>query len=156
MTPPTATIVVGILGLVGVLLSVWANVRLRQTDRRATQEVENLQLALAEAKEIRAEGRSKRAEAEATVSRYREPLLGAAFDLQARVFNIRRGGLFYSDTTSYQIDHALYVFAQYFGWREVIRQEIHLWLSGRLRLPDSSPSNLSGSHTRCLPRHLVV
>jgi hypothetical protein len=51
-------------------------------------------------------------------------LLSAAFDLQARVFNIRRGGFFYSDTTSYHIDHTLYVFGQYFGWREIIREEI--------------------------------
>jgi hypothetical protein len=43
MTPPTATIVAGILGLVGVLLSVWANVKVRQTDRRTTEEVENFE-----------------------------------------------------------------------------------------------------------------
>jgi hypothetical protein len=124
VSSPTATVAAGVLGLVGVLLSTWANVRIRRTDIRAAREVESLRLALTEAKEIRAEGRSKRVAAETTISRYREPLLGAAFDLQGRIFNISRGGFFYSDTSSYHIDHTLYVFGQYLGWREIIRQEI--------------------------------
>jgi hypothetical protein len=124
VNPSTAAIVAGLIGLIGVALSTWANVRIKRTDIRAAREVESLKAALTEAKEIRAEGRSKRMQAEATISRYREPLLGAAFDLQARVFNIRRGGFFYSDTSSYHIDHTLYVFGQYLGWREIIRQEI--------------------------------
>ena len=40
MTSPTATIVVGVLGLVGVLLSAWANIRIKQTDRRAAEVIE--------------------------------------------------------------------------------------------------------------------
>jgi hypothetical protein len=119
-----ATIVVGALALIGVLMSAWANVRVRRMTDRAAGELEELRVVLAEAKEIRAEGRSKQATAEATVSRYREPLLSAAFDLQARIYNMCRGRFFGADRSGYHVDHTLYVFGQYFGWREIIRQEI--------------------------------
>jgi hypothetical protein len=77
-----------------------------------------------ETKEIKSERRSKKAAAEITVTRYREPLLGAAFEMQARIYNICRGRFFGEDRSSYHVDHTLHVFAQYFGWREIIRQEI--------------------------------
>lgn len=90
-------------------MSAWANIRIGRAE---------------EAKEIRGERRSKQAEAEATVTRYREPLLSAAFEMQERIYNICRDLFFGEDRSSYHVDHTLYVFAQYFGWREIIRLEI--------------------------------
>ncbi len=105
-------------------MSAWANVRIRRAGDHAARELEKLRADLVEAKEIRGERRSKQAAAEMTVTRYREPLLSAAFELQARIYNICRGRFFGEDRSSYHVDHTLYVFAQYFGWREIIRQEI--------------------------------
>lgn len=105
-------------------MSVWANLRIRRAGDHADAELEKLRVELSEAKEIRSEKRSKQEAAETTVTRYREPLLNAAFELQARVYNICRGQFFGEDRSSYHVDHTLYVFAQYFGWREIIRQEI--------------------------------
>jgi hypothetical protein len=119
-----ATIVVGILGLAGVLLSTWANIRIKRAGDHAAEELEKLRADLTEAKEIRSERRSKQAAAETTVTRYREPLVGAAFEMQARIYNISTGRFFGADRSSYHVDHTLFVFAQYFGWREIILQEI--------------------------------
>lgn len=126
-----ATIIVGILGLAGVLLSTWANIRIKRAAEeleeqrlQAARELEQLRNELVEAKEIRSERRSKQAAAEIAVTRYREPLLSAAFELQARIYNIMTGRFFGADRSSYHEDHTLFVFAQYFGWREIILQEI--------------------------------
>jgi hypothetical protein len=119
-----ATIIVGILGLTGVLMSAWANVRISRNHDHAATKLTELQNDLAEAKEIRDESRSKQAAAEATVTKYREPLVSAAFEMQARIYNISTGRFFGKDRSSYHVDHTLYVFAQYLGWREIIRQEI--------------------------------
>jgi hypothetical protein len=130
-----ATIIVGILGLAGVLLSTWANIRIKRAgdhaakelekDRdHAAKELEQLRNELAEAKEIRSERRSKQAAGEIAVTRYREPLLSAAFEMQARIYNMTTGRFFGADRSSYHADHTLFVFAQYFGWREIILQEI--------------------------------
>jgi hypothetical protein len=62
---------------------------------------------------------------------YREPLLAAAYELQARLHNI----LTKPFIKNYLLDGAagkqeaalestLYVFAQFFGWREIIRREV--------------------------------
>src|SRR2546421_4972259 len=75
--------------------------------------------------------REGRAEAlERVLSLYRDPLLRAALDLQSRIYNIEARDFFayYRDGTeserSYAIDHTLYVFAEYFGWAEILRREI--------------------------------
>jgi hypothetical protein len=100
-----ATIVAGALALIGVSMGLWASLRIKRMDHRSAEE-----------QRIRA--------AEATVSRYREPLVSAALDLQARIYNLSTGRFFGEDRCSYHIDHTLYVFAQYLGWREIIREEV--------------------------------
>lgn len=72
-----------------------------------------------------------RREAKAVLARHREPLLAAAYELQARLHNILCNR-FVEDyvlrTKARKQDAALestlYVFAQFFGWREIIRREI--------------------------------
>ncbi|MEV5733378.1 hypothetical protein [Streptomyces sp. NPDC052292] len=67
------------------------------------------------------------------MSRVRDPLLWAAFELQSRVYNITRSQfgfltLYYKEGTprerEYALRNTLYVFAQYFGWVEILRQRI--------------------------------
>jgi hypothetical protein len=63
---------------------------------------------------------------------YREPLLAAAYELQARLFNILSldfVGKYITDTAKGKQDSAitttLYAFAQFFAWRELIRRDVH-------------------------------
>jgi hypothetical protein len=67
----------------------------------------------------------------AVLESYREPLLAASYELQARLHNILRNR-FIEDFIDCEapihrasaIDSTLYVFAQFFGWREAIRREV--------------------------------
>ncbi len=64
------------------------------------------------------------------LSRYREPLVHAAFDLQSRIYNILEldtiahnftNGT--AQTRDYVVDNTTYLIAQYFGWSEILRQD---------------------------------
>jgi hypothetical protein len=73
----------------------------------------------------------QRSEAKKALEKYREPLLDASYELQARLHNILKCGFverFVIDDDQGRRDSAinstLYVFAQFFGWREIIRREI--------------------------------
>jgi hypothetical protein len=72
-----------------------------------------------------------RREARTVLERHRDPLLAAAYELQARLHTI----LCHRFTEEYvlgdkagkqeaALESTLYVFAQFFGWREIIRREI--------------------------------
>jgi hypothetical protein len=72
-----------------------------------------------------------RREAKAVLQKHREPLLAAAYELQARLHNILcnrfvdeyiLGGK--AEKQAAALESTLYVFAQFFGWRELIRREI--------------------------------
>jgi hypothetical protein len=82
-----------------------------------------------------------RREAEANLSKYREPLIEAAFDLQSRLYNILHAKnrflreYYFSDVAAereYAVRHTVYVVAQYLGWAEILRQEVQL-----LTFPDA-------------------
>lgn len=71
-----------------------------------------------------------RREAEAVLVRYREPLISAAVDLQYSLYNVLCKQYLWrlvrhdeSGRRQLAIDSTLYNFAQYFGWREVLRRE---------------------------------
>ncbi len=62
---------------------------------------------------------------------YREPLLAASYELQARLYNILRLNFverYINDDSSGKrnsaIESTMYVFAQFFGWRDIIRREV--------------------------------
>ena len=69
--------------------------------------------------------------AEEIATRFREPLLQAAFNLETRIYNIVELGFFDrflgADSTDsereYAVVNTMYVFAQYFCWVEIIRRE---------------------------------
>ncbi len=72
-----------------------------------------------------------RRDAKKALGTYREPLLAASYELQARLYNILQLKFvekYISDDTtgkrSPAIESTLYVFAQFLGWREIIRQEV--------------------------------
>ena len=72
-----------------------------------------------------------RRDATKVLDSYREPLVAAAYELQARLYNILSlefvDRYLKSDTAGKQdaaMDSTLYVFAQFFGWRELIHVEV--------------------------------
>jgi hypothetical protein len=77
----------------------------------------------------RAALRDRAAEAERVALRYRIPLLQSAFDLQMRLYNIRRQRFlerFYANSSdeaerTYAVNNTLFLFAQYLCFGEIIR-----------------------------------
>ncbi|MGH3022620.1 MAG: hypothetical protein ACRDNI_03095 [Gaiellaceae bacterium] len=72
-----------------------------------------------------------RREATAVLQRYREPLLAAAYELQARLHNILKNRFVEEYVLGDKggkreaaLESTLYVFAQFFAWREIIRREV--------------------------------
>jgi HAMP domain-containing protein len=67
-------------------------------------------------------------EREDVLTRYREPLAGAAFDLQSRLYNVLRLGFFAKFDRGDRGEEALrttvFRLAQYFGWTELLRRDI--------------------------------
>jgi len=66
--------------------------------------------------------------AEEVLTRYREPLAAAAFDLQSRLFNLLRLGFLQKfgngDRSQDALRSTLFRLAQYFGWTELLRRDI--------------------------------
>jgi hypothetical protein len=94
---------------------------------------------------LRAERRVKKEEQlEALLSRYREPLANAAFDLQSRLYNIALmgflpkylGGHSHPEAvirnTEYAIRSTQWLVAQFFGWTEILRSEVQFLDLGSL------------------------
>jgi hypothetical protein len=71
---------------------------------------------------------SRQHEAEQVLTRYREPLAAAAFDLQSRLYNILRQDFFGKFGAGERAEEALtttlYRIAQYFGWTEILRRDV--------------------------------
>lgn len=73
----------------------------------------------------------KEAHIDELLARYRDPLLGAAFDLQSRLYNIVRLD-FLEDyfgskdpaARAYARDSTLWLIGQYLGWTEILRREV--------------------------------
>lgn len=80
---------------------------------------------------LRREAESKRAQVEDLVARYRDPLLTSAYDLQSRLYSIIQKDflqLYYQNDSEidrqYALQNSLYVFAEYLGWKEILRREV--------------------------------
>ena len=64
------------------------------------------------------------------MSRYRDPLVSAAFELQSRIYNFLRGGLAGylrsgdQEEKSYTVNSTLFVIAQYLAWVEALRRGV--------------------------------
>jgi hypothetical protein len=73
----------------------------------------------------------KEEQAQKLLSKFREPLAQAAFELQSKLYNILKLGLLQAYYVSgsenereYAVQNTLYVIAQFFAWNEIIRREI--------------------------------
>jgi hypothetical protein len=104
------------VALVSAGLAIWG----QTTSARLAAELQDLRAA-----------EDRRLEREKAVSRYREPLAHAAYDLQSRLYNMLELGLiqrFYDTGTdrerSYVLNSSVFLFAQYFAWTEIIRRDI--------------------------------
>ncbi|HMG04108.1 MAG TPA: hypothetical protein VK581_01525 [Chthoniobacterales bacterium] len=71
------------------------------------------------------------AEAEKVLSKFRDPLLHAAYDLQSRIYNIVELVFLLRYFTkgskrerTYAVENTVFLVAQFLGWTELIRQEI--------------------------------
>jgi hypothetical protein len=78
-----------------------------------------------------AAGIQARREARLALETYRTPLLAACYELQARLYNILRLRFverYICDESGERraaaVNSTLYVFAQFFAWREIIRQQV--------------------------------
>jgi hypothetical protein len=79
----------------------------------------------------RREMRSREEESERLLRRYRDPVVRAAFDLQSRIYNIVVNRFLEKYLVrgtpaeqEYAVESTLYVIGEYFGWVEVLRQEV--------------------------------
>jgi hypothetical protein len=72
--------------------------------------------------------RDREERAQEVLTRYREPLAAAAFDLQSRLYNILRLDFLANFGTGERAEEALrttlFRLAQYFGWTEILRRDI--------------------------------
>jgi hypothetical protein len=113
------------VALLSVALSVWS----ARSTARLQDELEQ-----------RRQQASKEELVEQVMSRYREPLLRAAFDLQSRIYNIVRqrflarylqqGG---QDDQRYACHNTMFVFAEYLGWVEILRRGVQFLDLGDVR-----------------------
>lgn len=80
--------------------------------------------------EMQRDADNRAAQIQQIMTKYRQPLLQAATDLQSRLYNIVRGHLLQvygrgsADEKAYTIESTLFVFGQYFGWVEALRREV--------------------------------
>ena len=131
MDPATAALISsGISSVVALSAAVYAG-RTQKSLTRTQKQLVNLQAKRDEEREIRREERQQRTEAKVVLDRYRAPLLNAAWELGDRIDNIRRRGFgFYAQEVNPRRTTAIlttaFRFAQYFGWREVVRIETQL------------------------------
>ena len=115
----TELLVAVISGSVAVssgLLAVWGQIRVAR---------------LSAGLELLKRAEERRIESEKAVSRYREPLARAAYDLQSRLYNILERGLIqvYVDEggereRDYVVNNTAFLVAQYLAWTEIIRRDI--------------------------------
>ena len=83
---------------------------------------------------------SREAKTAALMSKYRDPLLRSAIDLQSRLFNIVKSGWMqrlYNRSQSeqnYAINNTLYVIAEHLAWIEILRREIQFLDLGDLEM----------------------
>jgi hypothetical protein len=115
----TFALISAAVALLSILLSAYA-----------TQSNSKLQARLNEELERRQEQASSQSRLEQLLSRYRDPLLAAAVELQSRIYNLvlgdfldllRKGD---QDEQNYAVGSTLFVIAQYLGWVEALRRGV--------------------------------
>jgi hypothetical protein len=112
-------------GIAAVVVSALVAVRQSRMDERLARVNHQLDVELARATALV----DRDLRAEEVLTRYRQPLAAAAFDLQSRLYNILRLGFledFGGDHPRAQeaMRTTMFRIAQYFGWSEILRRDI--------------------------------
>jgi hypothetical protein len=116
-------LIVALISAAVALLSIFLSAQAAQSNSK-------LQGRLNDELEERREQASSKSRLEQLLSRYRDPLLAAAYDLQSRLYNLVVGDFLYlllkgnQDEQSYGVDSTLFVIAQYLGWVEALRRGV--------------------------------
>ena len=104
-----------VVAIISAAISIYGQTRIaRLTDQLAKQRETEL----------------RQLQTTAVMSKYKNPLLRSAIDLQSRLYNIHQQNFleyFYTQSQSareYAITNTLYVIAEYLGWVEILRREI--------------------------------
>jgi hypothetical protein len=78
--------------------------------------------------------KAKNEEADRVISRYRDPLLRSAYDLQSRIYNVYRpGGFRVGRDPGYFRLNTMFLFAEFLAWLEIIRREVQFLDLGAVR-----------------------
>jgi hypothetical protein len=105
------------IGFAGGVLAAVVSVYVAMRQSRMAEEITRLRYQL-----------DREQRAEEVLSRYREPLAAAAFDLQSRLYNILKLEFFDKFGDNERAEEALrttlFRLAQYFGWTEILRRDI--------------------------------
>jgi hypothetical protein len=124
----TVTVISAVVALLGALFSA-----------KTARSTAVLQARLQGELEERRERSDKAARLEQVVSRYRDPLLNAAFDLQSRIYNLVANGYWKKirngdeEERSYAVKSTLFVVAQYLAWAEALRRGVQFLDLGELK-----------------------
>ncbi len=124
----TVTVISAVVALLSALFSA-----------KTARSTAVLQARLQGELEERRQRSDKAARLEQVMSRYRDPLLNAVFDLQSRVYNLIANGYWKTirsgdeDERSYAVKSTLFVMAQYFAWAEALRRGVQFLDLGELQ-----------------------
>lgn len=126
MKPEVVTsVIAAVVAVISAIISLYGQSRIARLNDRLTKQ---------------REAESREAQTATLMSKYRDPLLRSAIDLQSRLYNIHQNRFlerFYHRSPSaqnYAIQNTLYVVAEYLGWVEILRQEIQFLDLGDLEL----------------------
>ena len=116
-------------GVVAALVSGVVAFRQSRQDARVQADMARLNSELQAEVQARGAMMERDLRAEEVLTRYREPLAAAAFDLQSRLYNILRMDFFAMfggehERCAVAEETTLFRIAQYFGWTEILRRDI--------------------------------
>lgn len=126
----TIAIISAVVAVASILLSARTTKSNTMFQAQLQRKNSEFQARLQDELQQRRDQAGKAARLEEVVSRYRDPLLSAAFELQSRIYNfVLRGFAGYlragdEDEKSYAVNSTLFVIAQYLAWTEALRRGV--------------------------------
>jgi len=107
-----------------------------------------LQARLQDESELRRKQADKAERLDQVVARYRDPLMGAVFELQSRIYNLVVGSFWeyimhgLPEDQDYAVRSTIFVVAQYFAWVEALRRGVQFLDLGDLKRNQDLASRL--------------
>jgi hypothetical protein len=126
-TPVWATLCTAGLAVAGVVFTELVRRHSQKKSDANAIELARLTASLEKERDIE----TARREAAQVLAKFRDPLMHAAYDMQSRIYNIVKQQFlerFYTGGSSreqeYAVENTVFLFGQFLGWTEIIRQEI--------------------------------